>query len=221
MVLGIALALFLEKPVRGMRLFRTIFVLPMMIAPICVGLIWRYLFDANFGPINLWLGSLGLAPHLWLAEPGLAFTAMVITDIWQWTPFVLIMVLAGLQGLDSSVMEAARIDGANWWQQIVRVKLPMIKPILVVTLLVSGFVLYSLEHTTRGLERRIAKLDRGISEEIESTKWRRDSRSRRSTTTSSSASCRRRPRPRTWRSQSGPSPGAPWRAGTRRSARPA
>lgn len=142
MVLGIALALFLEKPVRGMRLFRTIFVLPMMIAPICVGLIWRYLFDANFGPINLWLGSLGLAPHLWLAEPGLAFTAMVITDIWQWTPFVLIMVLAGLQGLDSSVMEAARIDGANWWQQIVRVKLPMIKPILIVTLLarmIDGF----------------------------------------------------------------------------------
>ncbi len=142
MVLGIALALFLEKPVRGMRVFRTIFVLPMMIAPICVGLVWRYLFDANFGPINLWLGALGIAPHSWLAEPGLAFTAMVVTDIWQWTPFVLIMVLAGLQGLDNSVIEAARIDGANGWQQIVRVKLPMIKPILVVTLLarmIDGF----------------------------------------------------------------------------------
>lgn len=142
MVLGIALALFLEKPVRGMRFFRTIFVLPMMIAPICVGLIWRYLFDASFGPINLWLGAIGIAPQAWLAEPATAFTAMVITDIWQWTPFVLIMVLAGLQGLDSSVMEAARIDGANWWQQIVRVKLPIIKPILIVTLLarmIDGF----------------------------------------------------------------------------------
>lgn len=105
MVLGIALALFLEKPVRGMRFFRTIFVLPMMIAPICVGLIWRYLFDASFGPINLWLGAIGIAPQAWLAEPATAFTAMVITDIWQWTPFVLIMVLAGLQGLDSSVMK--------------------------------------------------------------------------------------------------------------------
>jgi len=142
MVLGIALALFLEKPVRGMRFFRTIFVLPMMIAPICVGLIWRYLFDANFGPINQWIGALGIAPRAWLAEPGLAFAAMVLTDIWQWTPFVFIMVLAGLQGLDSSVIEAARIDGANWWQQIVRVKLPIIQPILIVTLLmrmIDGF----------------------------------------------------------------------------------
>lgn len=142
MVLGVALALFLEKPVRGMRFFRTIFVLPMMIAPICVGLIWRYLFDANFGPINRWLGAIGMEPHAWLAEPALAFGAMVLTDVWQWTPFVFIMVLAGLQGLDSSVIEAARIDGANAWQQIVRVKLPIIKPILVVTLLmrmIDGF----------------------------------------------------------------------------------
>ena len=142
MVLGIALALFLEKPVRGMRLFRTVFVLPMMIAPICVGLIWRYLFDANFGPINLWSGALGVAPRAWLAEPGLAFFAIIVTDIWQWTPFVLIMVLAALQGIDGSVIEAARIDGANAWQQIVRVKLPVIKPILIVTLLmrmIDGF----------------------------------------------------------------------------------
>ena len=142
MVLGIALALFLEKPVRGMRLFRTVFVLPMMIAPICVGLIWRYLFDANFGPINLWAGALGLAPRAWLAEPGLAFFAIVVTDVWQWTPFVLIMVLAALQGIDGSVIEAARIDGASAWQQITRVKLPVIKPILVVTLLmrmIDGF----------------------------------------------------------------------------------
>jgi len=142
LVLGVALALFLEKPVRGMRFFRTIFVLPMMIAPICVGLIWRYLFDASFGPINQAFAWIGLAPHAWLAEPALAFGAIVVTDIWQWTPFVLIMVLAGLQGLDESVLEAARIDGANWWQQIVRIKLPIIAPILIVTLLarmIDGF----------------------------------------------------------------------------------
>jgi len=142
MVLGVALALFLERPVRGMRVWRTVFVLPMMIAPICVGLVWRYLFDANFGPVNQWLGALGIAPHAWLAQPHLAFAAMVVTDIWQWTPFVFIMALAALQGLDASVLEAARIDGANAWQQIVRVKLPMIRPILVVTLLmrmIDGF----------------------------------------------------------------------------------
>jgi multiple sugar transport system permease protein len=142
MVLGVALALFLEQPVRGMRAFRTVFVLPMMIAPICVGLIWRYMFDANFGPVNQFMGFLGLAPQAWLADHRLAFAAMVVTDIWQWTPFVFIMVLAALQGMDHSIVEAARIDGANWWQQIVRVKLPVIKPILIVTLLmrmIDGF----------------------------------------------------------------------------------
>jgi multiple sugar transport system permease protein len=142
MVLGIALALFLETPVRGMRAFRTVFVLPMMIAPICVGLIWRYMFDASFGPINHFLSVFGIAPRAWLAVPETAFIAMVITDIWQWTPFVFIMVLAALQGMDASVLEAARIDGANRWQTIFLVKLPMIKPILIVTLLmrmIDGF----------------------------------------------------------------------------------
>jgi len=142
MCLGIALALFLEKPVRGMRAFRTVFVLPMMIAPVCVGLIWRYMFDASFGPVNHFLSLFGIAPRAWLAAPESAFFAMVITDIWQWTPFVFIMVLAALQGMDSAVVEAARIDGANWWQTIFLVKLPMIMPILVVTLLmrmIDGF----------------------------------------------------------------------------------
>jgi multiple sugar transport system permease protein len=142
MCLGVALALFLEKPVRGMRAFRTVFVLPMMIAPICVGLIWRYMFDASYGPINHFLSLFGVAPRAWLAAPETAFLAMVVTDIWQWTPFVFIMVLAALQGMDSSVIEAARIDGANWWQTIFLVKLPVIMPILVVTLLmrmIDGF----------------------------------------------------------------------------------
>lgn len=165
LALGIALALFLEKPVRGMRFFRSIFVLPMMVAPICVGLIWRYLFDANFGPINLLFSWLGLAPQVWLAQPALAFTAMVITDIWQWTPFVLIMVLAGLQGLDESVLEAARIDGASAWQQIVRVKLPILMPILIVTLLarmIDGFrgleVIYVMTFGGPGLSTELFSL---------------------------------------------------------------
>ena len=165
LVLGIALALFLEKPVRGMRFFRTIFVLPMMVAPICVGLIWRYLFDSNFGPVNHLFSAIGLSPQAWLADPALAFTAMVITDIWQWTPFVLIMVLAGLQGLDESVMEAARIDGANWWQQIVRVKLPILMPILIVTLLarmIDGFrgleVIYVMTFGGPGLSTELFSL---------------------------------------------------------------
>jgi multiple sugar transport system permease protein len=165
MLLGIALALLLERAVRGMRVFRTIFVLPMMIAPICVGLIWRYLLDAQFGPVNHVARFFGLPTIAWLADPSLAFVAMVVTDIWQWTPFVFIMVLAALQGLDASVTEAARIDGATWWQTVIRVKLPMIKQILIVTLLmrmIDGFrsleVIYVMTFGGPGLSTELFSL---------------------------------------------------------------
>jgi multiple sugar transport system permease protein len=135
MFLGIALALALEKPVRGVAAFRTMFILPMMIAPVAVGLTWRYMFDAQFGLINALLGVVGIAAKSWLAEPSLAFTAIIIADIWQWTPFVFIMMAAALANIDSSVIEASRIDGATWWQMTRLVKLPMIMPVIAITLM--------------------------------------------------------------------------------------
>jgi len=146
MVLGTGLALLLEKPIRGMAVFRTIFVLPFMIAPIVVGLTWRYLFDTQYGLANHFLSLAGLGPQAWLADPDLAFLAIVVTDIWQWTPFVFIMVVAGLQGLDSAVIEAGRIDGAGPWQTIRLIKLPMLMPVLMITLLMR------LIDAFRGLE---------------------------------------------------------------------
>ena len=135
MTLGIALALLLEKPIRGASVFRTIFIMPLMISPVVVGLVWRYLYDARAGWINHYLELAGIEPLIWLGEPHLAFFAIVFTDIWQWTPFVFIIVIAGLQALPSEVLEASRIDGANTWQQIFLVKLPMIKSILIIALL--------------------------------------------------------------------------------------
>jgi multiple sugar transport system permease protein len=135
MILGIALALALERPVRGMSIFRTIFILPMMIAPIAVGLAWRYMFDAQFGLINALLQLGGFEAKTWLADPTLAFVAIVIADVWQWTPFVFIMMLAALASVDGAVMEASRIDGANWWQQIFLVKLPMVMHVIAITLM--------------------------------------------------------------------------------------
>ena len=136
MVLGTALALLLEKPIRGASVFRTVFVLPLMVSPVVVGLIWRYLFDARAGWINYYLGEwFGIEPLIWLGAPDLAFVAIVLTDIWQWTPFIFIIVIAGLQALPSEVLEASSIDGANWWQQTFLVKLPMIRSILVIALL--------------------------------------------------------------------------------------
>ncbi|WP_299730506.1 sugar ABC transporter permease [uncultured Tateyamaria sp.] len=136
MTLGVALALLLEKPIRGASVFRTIFILPLMVSPVVVGLIWRYLFDARVGWINYYLGAwFGIEPQIWLGDAQLAFFAIVFTDIWQWTPFIFIIVIAGLQALPSEVVEASTIDGANWWQQVFLVKLPMIKSILVIALL--------------------------------------------------------------------------------------
>ena len=135
MVLGIALALLLEKPIRGASVFRTVFILPLMVSPVVVGLIWRYLFDARIGWINHYLMQVGIEPQVWLGDADLAFFAIVFTDIWQWTPFIFIIVIAGLQALPSEVLEASRIDGANWWQSIFLVKLPMIRSILVIALL--------------------------------------------------------------------------------------
>ena len=135
MVVGVGLALLLEKPIRGASVFRTIFILPLMVSPVVVGLIWRYLFDARIGWINYYLGMIGIEPQVWLGDAELAFFAIVFTDIWQWTPFIFIIIIAGLQALPSEVLEASRIDGVNWWQQIFYVKLPMIRSILVIALL--------------------------------------------------------------------------------------
>ena len=84
--------------------------------------------------LNAILGVLGAAPVGWLAQEHTAFAAIVIADIWQWTPFVFIMMIAALANVDGAVLEAARIDGANWWQTIFRVKLPMVMHVIVITL---------------------------------------------------------------------------------------
>jgi multiple sugar transport system permease protein len=145
MLIGVGLALLLEKAVRGASFIRTIFVMPLMIAPVVVGLIWRYLLDARNGVINYYLTeigealpflqSLGFTTQTWLADPTLAMVSIIVSDVWQWTPFVFMIVLAGLQGLPGDVMEAAFIDGANWWKMTWHVKLPMLRNILLIALL--------------------------------------------------------------------------------------
>ena len=145
MVLGIGLALALERPIRGASVFRTIFILPLMVSPIIVGLIWRYMLDGRNGVIPYYverigeimppLQSLGFVRHAYLADTNLALPAAVGVDIWQWTPFIFIIILAGLQALPNDVMQAAYIDGANWWQMTTQVKLPMMLPLIIVTLL--------------------------------------------------------------------------------------
>ena len=133
MVIGVGLALLLDRDIRGMSVLRTMFILPMMIAPVVVGLMWRYMYHPTVGTFNRLLDSLGLPKVDWLGQH--ALTSVIIADIWQWTPFIFILSLAALQSLPRSALEAARIDGATSWQQIVHIKIPLMMPVLIVTAL--------------------------------------------------------------------------------------
>jgi multiple sugar transport system permease protein len=133
MVLGVGLALLLDRNLRGMSVLRTLFILPMMIAPVVVGLMWRYMYHPTVGTFNTTLESWGLPKVDWLGNH--ALMSIIIADIWQWTPFIFILSLAALQSLPRSALEAAKIDGATGWQQIIHIKLPLMMPVLIVTCL--------------------------------------------------------------------------------------
>jgi len=133
MVLGVGLALLLDREIRGMSVLRTMFILPMMIAPVVVGLMWRYMYHPTVGTFNRTLEALGLPTVDWLGQH--ALLSVIIADIWQWTPFIFILSLAALQSLPRSALEAARIDGATAWQQVWHIKLPLMMPVLIVTAL--------------------------------------------------------------------------------------
>lgn len=137
-IFGLLFALVLENDFPGSRVIRSLMLTPLMIAPLVAGLIWRLMFSAHFGIINQLLVDIGILQStsdiLWLADARFSLLATVIADIWLTTPFMMLMIFAGLQGVDSSMIEAARIDGANPLQQIFRIKIPNIKPILLTAL---------------------------------------------------------------------------------------
>lgn len=133
MFIGVGLALLLDRKLRGMSVLRTLFILPMMIAPVVVGLVWRYMYHPTLGVFNKSLKATGFESIDWLGQH--ALLSVIIADIWQWTPFIFILALAALQSLPRSALEAARIDGASGWQQIIHIKLPLMMPVLIVTCL--------------------------------------------------------------------------------------
>ncbi len=133
LLLGTIFALLLEGDFAGMRLFRTLFVLPIMVAPVVVGIMWRFMYHPSYGKINFFLSKLGIAPVGWLSDPNIALTSVIIADVWQWFPFVFLLVLAGLQGVPKDIMEASYIDGANYWQSLLHIKLPYIASVLGLT----------------------------------------------------------------------------------------
>jgi multiple sugar transport system permease protein len=138
LVLGLTLALFFTQPLRLRGLWRSLMIIPMMLTPVVIGVIWRLMYDPNFGIIAYLLRSVGLPPIEWLAHGNLAFIAVVLVDVWNWTPFMFLILLAGLESLPTEPFEAAKMDGATRLQILRDHTLPLLTPTLLVALLIRS-----------------------------------------------------------------------------------
>ena len=136
-LLGLGLALLLNQRIRGRGLFRASLLVPMMLPTVVVGVVWRLMLNPNFGAINGTLKQFGVNTEslTWTASPRLAFVAVIAVDVWQWTPFVFLVLLAGLQAIPQEPYEAALIDGSSRWQTFRHVTLPLLKPAILIVLL--------------------------------------------------------------------------------------
>ena len=133
LILGVILALMLNQEFLGRGIVRALVLIPLVITPAVIGMFWRLLYDDQQGVLNYFLLSLGLPRLHWL-DHGLALPSLVLTDVWQWTPFLVLIVLAGLQSRDVDMLDAARIDGANAPQIFRYLTLPHLFPYLLVGL---------------------------------------------------------------------------------------
>lgn len=131
LVIGMGLALLLWRRIRFGGFFRVLFSIPMMLAPVAIGFTWRMLFDETYGPIDSVLKGAHLGSVPWLSQGSVAVFAVVLMDVWEWTPFMLLLLLAGLQALSDEVLEAAQLDGASGPRIVWNMVLPMLAPIIV------------------------------------------------------------------------------------------
>src|SRR5918911_644067 len=136
-LLGLGLAVLLNRSLRGRNFFRAALLVPMMLPTVVVGVIWRLMLNPNFGAVNGTLKGFGINTEslAWTARPTLAFASVILVDIWQWTPFMFFILLAGLQAIPEEPYEAALIDGSSPWQTFRHVTLPLLKPAILIALL--------------------------------------------------------------------------------------
>ena len=130
LVLGFALALALVRDFRGKHVVLTTLLVPMMLSPAVMGLYWGLILNGNYGILNQLLGGLGLPQPQWLTDRDLKFWSIVLIDIWMWTPFMMLIALAGLSAIPPSIYEAAEIDRASRWRVFTRITLPLTAPVL-------------------------------------------------------------------------------------------
>jgi multiple sugar transport system permease protein len=128
LVLGFALAYCSLGERRSLQLIRTLLIIPMVIAPIAVGTLWRLLLDANSGLVNSLLSTVGLHGADWLGNQSSAIISVIAVDVWEWIPFSMIIYTAAMSGIDPALLESARLDGASPWRIIRHLLIPMLLP---------------------------------------------------------------------------------------------
>ena len=140
LLLGVGMAVLLKSiPERWARILGALYGMPLLVSPIIVGLIWRYLYDPTFGVVYYVLSWFGLDSVFGgLEKPGWALFSIAIADVWETTPFVLIVAAAGLANIPKELYEAARIDGANAWRSLMQITLPLLKKVLLVVIIIRG-----------------------------------------------------------------------------------
>lgn len=152
-IIGFAVSLLLYTEVKGSRIFRLIFAIPLMVAPVVSGLQWRWLFADQYGIINYILNLIGIDAPMWLTQGNTAWVTIIVANLWLAAPFVILVLLAGLGGLPEELNEAAAIDGAGRWQIFTKVILPQLKPTILVILVIrltDAFRIYDLIYILTG-----------------------------------------------------------------------
>jgi len=140
-VIGLALALFVMDMKRGQGWFRLIAILPVVLSPAVVGMIWRtFMLAPEFGIVDYLAISAGLGSKNWLGDPTLAMISVIVIHTWQWTPFAFMVLLASLAALPDDIYEAARIDRASAWQRFRRITLPLLRPAIVMVIIMRTMV---------------------------------------------------------------------------------
>jgi ABC-type sugar transport systems, permease components len=138
MVLGMGIALLLWRPFKGEKWVRVAILMPLVATPVAVGMMWRLIFDPNIGFANQLLSWFGIPSQPWLSGQTTALPTLIFVDVWQWTPMIVLILLAGLTSLSDEPDEAARIDGANAWQRFRFVTLPLLRSTVIVAIVLRG-----------------------------------------------------------------------------------
>jgi len=135
MILGLAIAVLFNRSFKGKNIAKTLFLLPMVATPVAMGLVWMLIYEPTIGAANTILKAIGIDPQLYLASMTQVIPSLIVVDVWQWTPMVALILMAGLSTLPTDPYESADVDGANAWKKFVHITLPLLKPTIIIAMM--------------------------------------------------------------------------------------